>query len=80
MDEVINSTLQELQSATSNDPLRSLLKSHLLQHCTPDKLQAFNKLNEKHRKLLVSHVALRMTIQMFDNLGPELAAELKKST
>ncbi|OJZ92896.1 hypothetical protein ASPFODRAFT_202649 [Aspergillus luchuensis CBS 106.47] len=77
---IINGTLEELQAAANKGPLRNLLQSHLIQHCTTEKLQAFHKLNEKHKKLVVSHVALNMAIEMFDNLGRELAAELKKAT
>lgn len=72
-------TLLEVQTAAKNGSLRKLLQSHLIVHCTAEKLQSFHKSTDKYKKFLVSNLAKSMTIDMFEHFGRELASELEKA-
>ncbi|PYH66577.1 uncharacterized protein BO88DRAFT_112958 [Aspergillus vadensis CBS 113365] len=76
---IIQEAMAEVQTAANNDSLRKLLHSHLIRHCTAEKLQTFHKSTDKFRKYLVSNLAKNMTIDMFEQFGRELASELEKT-
>ncbi|RAH62515.1 hypothetical protein BO85DRAFT_138105 [Aspergillus piperis CBS 112811] len=76
---IVEDALAEVQTAAKNDSLRKLLQSHLIRHCTIEKLQAFHRSNDKYKKYMVSYLAQTMAIDMFESFGRALASELDKT-